>query len=497
MTSRSISPTSPEATLELLWRRMRERGNLPGFSKVIKALANAAQKRDEHDRSLGLTKTILSDPALTQRVLRLANSAMYAVFGKGINTVSKAVLVLGTESIGHLALGMKLIEDLSAIAASSDSARSEMEKAVLAGHIARQVSSSSLARDDEEAVVCSLLHNLGKMMVTFYLPEQWETVQERKAGTIKDEKKIANEVLGLELDEISGLIAERWKLPRKIVDTLRDVPPGTDPVKGNRAAWLATISTMSSRCAEVIHERAGDSDILTGIAQDYAEMLGIETKAICAAVKKASVMAEEDAASLYTPGAGDPRVNAAPAAPAAPAASDRRRNNAAEILFRGVADMTGAGRQMGTGHLLTIALETVHQGLSANSAIAFLRNRAQSQYVARMVLGEDSEGKLSNLTFSDRFEPDVFHAALASDKVVFVENARHPIFSSKLPKWWRSTMENAQSFVILPLVVNRQPVGFIYGDWTKNMADSRLDEVEIATLNELRTLIVESMAQRL
>ena len=51
-----------------------------------------------------MTRIVLSDPALTQRVLRLANSAMYSVFGRKINTVSKAVMVLGIESIGHLAM---------------------------------------------------------------------------------------------------------------------------------------------------------------------------------------------------------------------------------------------------------------------------------------------------------------------------------------------------------------------------------------------------------
>ncbi|HCE09640.1 MAG TPA: GAF domain-containing protein, partial [Oxalobacteraceae bacterium] len=67
-----------------------------------------------------------------------ANSAMYSMFGQEINTVSKAVILLGTESIGHLALGLKLIDGLSAASTGSINARSEMEKAVLAGHIARQ-----------------------------------------------------------------------------------------------------------------------------------------------------------------------------------------------------------------------------------------------------------------------------------------------------------------------------------------------------------------------
>jgi len=118
--------------MELLWSRVRQRGDLPGFSKAISAII--AAMRGDDDRELNMTKTVLQDPALTQKVLRLANSAMYAVFGQNINTVSKAVIVLGTEAIGHLALGLKVIDNLSDNASSdSMAARLELEKAVLAG----------------------------------------------------------------------------------------------------------------------------------------------------------------------------------------------------------------------------------------------------------------------------------------------------------------------------------------------------------------------------
>ena len=153
-----ISPAiNPERTLDLLWTRVRQRGDLPGFSKVVTAIVGAMQGDD--DREFNMTRTVLSDPTLTQRVLRLANSAMYSAFGQSINTVSKAVIVLGTETIGHLALGLKLIDGLSAASLGSSDTRSEMERAVMAGQIARQVASSTTRRDTEEVVVClSLIH---------------------------------------------------------------------------------------------------------------------------------------------------------------------------------------------------------------------------------------------------------------------------------------------------------------------------------------------------
>lgn len=166
----SAPPPSAHATLTLLRTRMRQRGNLPSFAKVVHAITVAMHS--ENDRDLTLTQTVLADPALTQQVLRLANSAMYTAFGQRINTVTKAVMILGTDSIGHLALGMKLIDNLAAVSGDSQSARQELDKALLAGHIARKITSLTSAREDEEAVVCSMLHGLGRMLVAFYLPEQ-------------------------------------------------------------------------------------------------------------------------------------------------------------------------------------------------------------------------------------------------------------------------------------------------------------------------------------
>ena len=222
MSAFSAKPASVEKTMDLLWTRVRQRGDLPGFSRVVQAIVGAM--RGDDDREFNMTRTVLQDPALTQKVLRLANSAMYSVFGQNINTVSKAVIVLGTETIGHLALGLKLIDGLSAASATAGGARSEMEKAVLAGHIARQVVASAGTRDAEEAVVCSILHPLGRLMTTFYLADRWQQLQAHCAGTGSDENQAAKELLGLGLDEIGRQVAQQWGLPASVVTTLRDVP---------------------------------------------------------------------------------------------------------------------------------------------------------------------------------------------------------------------------------------------------------------------------------
>jgi HD-like signal output (HDOD) protein len=492
MTDQDGLMVAPEDTLELLWERVRQRGDLPGFAKVVSAIVTAMQGDD--DREFSMTKTVLSDPTLTQRVLRLANSAMYSAFGQGINTVSKAVIVLGTETIGHLALGLKLIDGLSAASESAANTRNEMEKAVLAGQIARQVASSSPRRDTEEVVVCSMLHSLGRLMVSFYLPEQWALVQARIVENGEDEEDAARTVLGLGLDEIGRSIGRRWGFPTQLIDSLKHMPPRADrnidePL--DHAEWLAAISTMSTSCADVLCEAGGSADAIDGvlekIADNYAEMLGLDTATVFSAVELAPQLAKEDTLKKASQAVAAAEVSA-PAPLGKPP-------EALNILARGIADMRNQGHSASSGHLLTMALETVYQGLGLSRAIAFLRNHDEGKYTARMCFGERTEELLPRLVFTDAYEPDVFHAALANDKMIFVEDAQMPDFLSKLPRWWRNALPTSRSFVVLPLMVNFHPIGFIYGDWDAKLSETIMAD-EVVLLDQLRALIVEAIEYR-
>jgi HD-like signal output (HDOD) protein len=482
------SATASKKSLDLLWLRIRQRGDLPGFSKAVGTILGAM--RGEDDREFNMTRTVLSDPALTQKVLRLANSPMYAVFGGGINTVSKAVIVLGTEAIGHLALGLKLIDGLSAASAGSSGTRSEMEKALLAGHIARQVASSANTRDAEEAVVCSMLHSLGRMMVAFYLPERWSLVQTRCMQQGVGEDVAAREELGIGLDEIGKLIAQQWGLPSSLVNSLQHVDPlQTVDEPLDHTDWLAAVSSMSTRCADALHQDHDSTGTkISAIAGGYADMLGLDREQLIAAVDTAQTTAEQDAVFVRPgkPAAAMKTIDPRTGKPA----------DAVKILATGVVDMRGALGTMNTAQLLTMALEVVYKGLGLNRAVVFLRNQEESKYAARMCFGDGVQELLPRLSFSDAYQPDVFHAALANDKMIFVENALDPSFGSKLPRWWKEVFTSSLSFVVLPLTVNRQAVGFIYGDWERDVAPGRIEPAEVAPLNELRALVVHAIENR-
>jgi HD-like signal output (HDOD) protein len=443
-----------------------------------------------------MARTVLSDPGLTQKVLRLANSPMYAVFGRDINTVSKAVVVLGTDAIGHLALGVKLIDGLSVASADSALARGEMEKAILSGHIGRQVAAGASARDAEEAVVCSMLHALGRMMVTFYLPEMWQLIlAENDVSDVPKERRQdqrARHVLGLGLDQVGRIVALQWGLPNTLVDTLKDVHPDTldEPLDHN--GWLAAVATMALSCADILFTEAPDSPesavALTRIADGYAGMLGIDASQLLSAVETARNASQEEG-SITTRAQ---RSSGAVPASAAVAATGKPVD-AAQLLQRGVADLRELSLTSSNAQLMIVALEVLFKSLGFSHGALFQRIPKEGRYQARMCLGGKLQDIASRLTFEDAYQPDVFHAALANDKMIFVENARDPAFINKLPRWWKDALPTTRSFVVMPLTINRSPIGFLYGDWDISVTPSKVEVAEVVPMNELRALLVSAL----
>ena len=481
-----LQPVSAgDATLNLLWERIREQGDMPGFTKAISAILGAMRGEDEHE--FNMTQTVLSDPVLTQKVLRLANSGMYSAFGQSINTVSKAVLVLGTEAIGHLALGLKLIEELSNSSPDSVVAHIEMEKAVLAGMVAQQVASSAESRDPEEAVVCSMLHTLGRMMVTFYMPERWATLQAHSGNGNEDTAALP--VLGLTMEKIGSAAAEHWGLPKNLIAGMRRLEPTEPGEMFSHEDWLAALSTMSSQCAdEMWEDDAAGAVAVRALASSYSAMLGVEPDNIMVAIERAKVIAAADLSIAPLAKPAEKRAKAL--------ASTRMRAEGNKILLSGVADMRDVLATASPGQMMSMALETVYQGLSFSRAVAFLRNRRENKYIGKMGFGEGVKALIPLMVFEDAYEPNVFHASLNSDRVIFIENAKDPKFAAKLPAWWRNSLSDARSFVILPLCTGGQPAGFIYGDWDDTFPSIQLSQTEFSLLNDLRSLVVKTVERR-
>src|ERR1700691_6304986 len=116
------------------------------------------------------------DVALTSKILKLVNSSFYKPAGAGsISTISHAIVILGFDTIRNIAISLLLFDQMQ----NQDHARQLMEecaRAILTGVLAKEVGTGMKAKNPEELFICAMLSNLGRLLATYYFPEEAEII---------------------------------------------------------------------------------------------------------------------------------------------------------------------------------------------------------------------------------------------------------------------------------------------------------------------------------
>jgi HD-like signal output (HDOD) protein len=473
-----LSAPDPQATFDAILARAGRAGELPGFARSIKTILATLAEDDSSDSDARLVQLVLCDAALTQKVLKLANSAMYAMFEGEVVTVSHAVRLLGLHTVGHLALGLKVIESFEAAGASGSAhqaaTRAEMEKAALAGQVGRQLAAGASLRDGEAAGVCSILQGLGRMLVAFHLPERWARVQQRiEAG--EEEAAAAVAELGAELEQFGAWMAQRWGLPASLTHAMTAQTPSAPERAASHEEWLRVLATAANRSAQALHdsneERA--SARLEQVAQQFSATLGLEPTQLAQAARTAHEVS---------------RAGALPAAPA-----PRETSFADKLRLRTKELRTALEQGASTLALMTQALEVINASLGGSRAVLFVRQAKDQRYCAHVGLGERAQSQLAAMVFDDRYQPEVFHVALGADRVTYLEDAQ--ALRERFAPWWQRTLGDATRVCLVPLQVGTRALALLYVDWAGDVA--KLDAEALGQVGQVRELLIGHMTRSL
>ena len=190
---------------------------LPSLPLTVVALGEAVQDdRCTVDRILAI---LSKDPSLSATLLRLANSALYAVEGSTMD-LRTAVLRLGFDAVANLGTGAAVIRTLKG--GTHLNALKLWQHSVAVGLTAKGI--CVLARrhgQAESAFLTGLLHDIGKTALDTCFPEDYTVVLQKVAegAYFVDAER---EVLGLDHAEAGSLLAAEWSFPQAIVDVIRD-----------------------------------------------------------------------------------------------------------------------------------------------------------------------------------------------------------------------------------------------------------------------------------
>lgn len=197
-----------------LWFQKMEEHETPLFRQTSLDVAEIAA--DPESGSDRLSHLILRDPLLVARILRMANTAFYNPSGKPIQTIPRAILLLGLERIRTLCLSAILVETLQS-GKWLHRIQHELGRSIHAGLLARAIGQQTGEGALDEIFLAGLMRHIGTILFWSVGGEDASHLDQALKDSDQD-TALEKAVLGFQLKDLTNMVCEQWKLSRLLVD---------------------------------------------------------------------------------------------------------------------------------------------------------------------------------------------------------------------------------------------------------------------------------------
>ncbi len=183
----------------------------PVATKVLQLL------EDDNIDIRDISKVIETDASLTLKLLRVANSPLYATRNE-VNTIHQAIITLGLNRLTNIVLGVSIF---SKFLMSSQKQIADLMKrfwwhASCTGMVAKSLSTKINKFYKENEFIGGLLHDIGKLAMLQFDPVKYQKVVELVQNEHITDIEAENRVFTVSHDQVGAEIAKLWKLPSEL-----------------------------------------------------------------------------------------------------------------------------------------------------------------------------------------------------------------------------------------------------------------------------------------
>lgn len=510
--------------LEKALRRIRRTKEFPSISKY---LIEINQKLSEHaiqSSASELANIILKDYALTNKLLKLVNSAFYGFVAGKVTTVTRAVVLLGYENVRMAAVSLLLFEHFK-----SKSEARDLKDATISsfwcGLIAKEIAKMQFMIDPEEAFICALLHQLGKLLTIYHMPHEYREIKYRVTQCSEKEMRAVKQVLGISYKSLGLAIARQWNFPQSIFNTMVPLSAEALEDKSKRIDPLCAVANFVNalcRIISTVHQDRRDDAIkilleryhnyITISARQLKTLMGscldklfnhadalqfsIEESDFLMRLSGMHIKSRKGKIKKALDQAGDGQADSGPAfrlfgdeeinASAATADGD----DAVSIIMSGVQEVSNA--MMGDHDINDIALmslEIIYRALQCRRALLFIHEGRSKMMEVRFGYGADIQRFVGKVRFSTDVatDSDLFSQSLKSGKDLIVDDSQAPELYPLIPPWYTATID-ARAFIFMPIAYQKICVGAYYADL--QFAGPPVNTLEHKYLSMLRNQLI-------
>ena len=209
----------------------------PPFPEVARRVL--ALSRDPDVNFKDIIEVIKYDEAITANCLKLCNSSYFSLRIK-VFSIDQAVVKLGLKNILMIALANS--KELSAYSKAQEgycfSPGELWRHSVTSAIISQLLAKKAKLQDDSVLFTAALLHDVGKIVLNNYIEKEMDNLiefaQKEGLSLIEAEK----EVFGLDHAELGGLIAQNWRFPSVLYNSIKNHHKLSEKFIPNIESWV-------------------------------------------------------------------------------------------------------------------------------------------------------------------------------------------------------------------------------------------------------------------
>lgn len=248
------------------YAELKASGRLPMPSKT--ALALIEKLRREDIQLTEVCRLIMADPALTGRLLKLANSAAYARPRPAAAVTPEVLMMLGIPAVRNLILAFSLIDGRRACEGQKFDCQRFWSHALAEASATQAIGARLRVAPAAELFTLGLIADVGRLAMACWAPGPYDDLLE-ELGPWPEASRLAeaeHAKFGFDHAELSGAMAIDWGLPKLFSDAVM---------------WHAR---PESQWPFEVDERAGRLTAALALAHHLAESFALDDEARLSAV---------------------------------------------------------------------------------------------------------------------------------------------------------------------------------------------------------------------
>ncbi len=245
--------------------------NLPTLPKAAMRIIDVAQ-RPEIDMGM-VADAVSADPAIAAKVMRIANSALYARRRESTN-LRQALITLGLNATLTLALSFTLVNKLRQDPVKGFDFNEFWKRSILAGSWARILASEVELVGAEEVFLVSLLQDIGMLAIDRVAPQVYADI----SPFSMDHNRLAQHetnVIEANHCEVGAWLMRDWHMPEVLVEVVANSHDCSAANVDEKIRDLVKITALSGLLADSCANASGASS-MTAVARHAAEQLNIQ-----------------------------------------------------------------------------------------------------------------------------------------------------------------------------------------------------------------------------